>query len=98
MPAIVIILVGFSAVVVLVAIPTAILVTSLRSRRSSKLHTILALLLWICFSVVLAGVWFIVAVAAHKVDDSLTISWIVANAVYPLLGIGIVLVHRRLLR
>ena len=49
-------------------------------------------------SVVVAGVWFIVAVAAHTVNESLTNSWIAANAVYPIIGLGIVLVHRLLLK
>jgi hypothetical protein len=97
-PAAVIILVGISAVAILVAIRALILATSWRSRKPSKLPTAVALLLWAGASVALAGVWFIVAVAAHKVDESLTNSWIIANATYPIVGVGIVLMHRRLLR
>ena len=67
----------------------------LRSNRSSKIPTVLALLLWICVSIVVAGVWFIVAVAAHTVNESLTNNWIAVNAVYPIIGVGIVLVHHR---
>lgn len=62
------------------------------------LPTVVALLLWVGVSVALAGVWFVVAVAAHGMDDPLAYSWIVANASYPIIGIAIVLIHRRLLR
>ncbi len=98
MPAWVIILAGVSSIGVLVAIPALVLATQLRSSSSSKLQTALALLLWFFISIVHAGVWFIVAVAAHKVDDSLTMSWIIANAAYPLIGVGIILTHHYLLR
>jgi hypothetical protein len=93
-----IIFVGSCALAVFVAVPALILAISSRSGGSARLPTTVALLLWACTSVGLAGVWFLVAVAAHKVDESLTNSWIIANAIYPLVGIGIVLAHRRLLR
>jgi hypothetical protein len=93
-----IILVGSFVLAVFVAVPVLILAISSRSGRSSRLPTALALTLWLCTSVGLAGVWFLVAVVAHKVDESLTNSWIIANAIYPAVGLGIVLTHRRLLR
>jgi predicted permease len=81
----------------MVAIPAVILVTAWRTGNSPKLPTILALLFWLCASVALAGVWFIVTVAAHKTDEALTAAWIIANAAYPAVGLALTLVHRRLL-
>lgn len=98
MPASVIILLGCSAVGLMITIPAMILLTAFRSRTSSKLPTVLALLLWGVASVALLGVWFLVTIAAHKVDDSLTNSWLLANAAYPIIGIGIARIHRRVLR
>ena len=98
MPAVAIIVAGVGALVVMVVVPALIFVTAFRSRSVSKLPTILALIVWFGVTVVLAGVWFIIAVAAHGVDDSLTKSWIVANASYPLIGMAIVLIYRRVLK
>jgi hypothetical protein len=96
-PAVVIIIVGATAVAVLIAVPILVLATAFRSPSPSKLPTILALVLWGLASVVLAGVWFFVVVAAHKTDAMLTATWIIANGTYPVAGIGIALAHRRLL-
>ncbi len=97
MPAAVIILLGISAVGLMITIPALILLTAFRRRAPSKLPTFVALLLWGVASVALMGVWFIVTIAAHKVDDSLTNSWLIANTAYPIVGIGIMWIHRRVL-
>ena len=98
MSAIVINLVGIGDLVVLIAVPALLVVASSRSAGPSKLPTVLALTVLLFATLALAGVWFVVAVAAHKVDPSLTTSWIVANASYPVIGVAMVLIHRRLLR
>jgi predicted permease len=97
-PALAIIVAGAGSLIVMITIPALIFVTTMRSREPLMLPTVVALLLWVGVSVALACVWFIVAVAAHGMDDPLTYSWIVANASYPIIGIAIVLIHRRLLR
>lgn len=97
MPQWVIIFAGAAAVGVLLGVPVLLLTAQLRASGRSTFATVVAIIVWAFVSIVLAGVWFLVAVAAYKVDDSLTNVWIIANAAYPLVGIGIVLIHRRLL-
>ena len=98
MPQWAIIFAGAAAVGVLIAVPVLLLTAQSRASSASMFATVVAIIVWALASIVLAGVWFLVAVAAHKVDDSLTNGWIIANVAYPLVGIGIVLIHRRFLR
>jgi hypothetical protein len=97
MPTAVIILLGISALGLMFTIPALIMLGALQNGASRKRPTVVALLLWSIASLGLLGVWFVVTVAAHKVDDSLTNSWLIANATYPIVGILIVRIHRRVM-
>jgi hypothetical protein len=58
----------------MVDIPASIFVSKSQSGNPGTITTAVTLLLWFGVSVVLAGVWFIVTVAAHSVDDALPCS------------------------
>ena len=84
-----------SSIGALLAVPVLILTTRFRA---SSLISVIALVFWGGASIAFAWIWFIVTIAAHKIDDSLTMTWILANLGYPLVGLGIVLAHRSVQR
>jgi hypothetical protein len=98
MLAIVIIVAGVGALIVMTTIPALIFVGAFRAGNASRLPAGVVILVWVVVSVVSAGVLFIMAVVARSVDDSLTTGWIIANAAYPLVGAVIVIIHRRVLK
>ncbi len=91
-------LAGFSALAALLLVPALILWNATRNPGFSRFYTAVALLLWVCASVVIAAVWFLVAIAAHSVDSSDLYVWIAANAIYPIIGAVIAWIHRWLAR
>jgi hypothetical protein len=90
-------LAGFSALAALLLVPALILWNAVRYPGPSRFYTAMALLLWVCASVVHAGIWFLIAVAAHSVDTEDLHFWIAANVIYPVVGAVIVWIHRWLM-
>ena len=86
-------LAGFSALAALLLVPALILWNATRNPGFPRFYTAVALLLWVCASVVIAIVRFLVAIAAHSVDSSHLYVWIAANAIYPVIGVVIVWIH-----
>ncbi len=94
----ILILAGSTAVGALLLVPALIFWNATRNPGLSRFYTAMALLLWACASIVIAGVWFLVAVAAHHVNSEDLYFWITANVIYPASGVIIVCVHRWMAR
>lgn len=89
---------GFTALAALLLVPALILWNAVRYPGISHFYTAMVLVIWVCVSVVHAGVWFLIAVAAHSVGSSDLYFWIAANVIYPAVGAVLVWVHRWMVR
>jgi predicted neutral ceramidase superfamily lipid hydrolase len=89
---------GFTALAALLIVPAMIVWNAVRYPNISRFYPAMFLVLWACVSVVHAGVWFLIVVAAHSVNSSDLYFWIAANAIYPVVGAVFVWVHRWMAR
>ena len=89
---------GFTALAALLIVPAMIVWNAVRYPNSLRFYSAMSLMLWACVSIVHAGVWFLIVVAAHSVNSSDLYFWIAANAIYPVVGVVIVWVDRWLAR
>ncbi len=89
---------GFTALAALVIVPVMIVWNAVRYPGISRFYSVMFLVLWVCVSVVHAGVLFLIVVPAHSVNSSDLYFWIAANAIYPVVGAVFVWVHRWMAR
>ncbi len=89
---------GFTALAALLIVPAMIVWNAVRDPNIARFYSAMFLVLWACVSIVHAGVWFLIVVAAHSVNSSDLNFWIAANVIYPVVGAVFVWIHRWMVR